>query len=120
MNSRLKPKPYGLIVRVLAYAGLRWGELAALRVRVDLTRLRLLPAESVTDVNGRVVFGTPKTHQRRSVPLPSFLVEPMAAQIAARRVMSWCLHPPAAEGRTTTKSAGGSLTGLLSRSALLV
>lgn len=78
-------EPYGLIVRVLAYTGLRWGELAALRVRrVDLVRRRLLVAESVTEVNGRAVFGTPKTHQRRSVPLPRFLVEPMAAQIAGR------------------------------------
>jgi len=41
-------------------------------------------AESVTEVNDRAVFGTPKTHQRRSVPLPRFLVEPVAAQIAGR------------------------------------
>jgi integrase len=34
--------PHGLIVLVLAYTGLRWGELAALRVkRVDLVRRRL-------------------------------------------------------------------------------
>lgn len=38
----------------------------------------------MTEVNGRAVFGTPKTHQRRSVPLPRFLVEPIAAQIAGR------------------------------------
>jgi integrase len=76
-------EPYGLIVRLLAYTGLRWGELAALRVRhVDLDRRRLVVAESVTEVNGRAVFGTPKSHQRRSVPLPRFLVEPMAAQLA--------------------------------------
>ncbi|WP_372433876.1 tyrosine-type recombinase/integrase [Micromonospora coerulea] len=78
-------EPYGLIIRVLAYTGLRWGELAALRVRrVDLVKRRLLVAESVTEVNGRAVFGTPKTHQRRSVPLPRFLVEPIAAQVAGR------------------------------------
>lgn len=55
--------PHGLVIRVLAYTGLRWGELAALRVRrVDLVRRRLLVAESVTEVNGRTVFGTPKSH----------------------------------------------------------
>ncbi|MFG1659006.1 hypothetical protein ACGFIY_20990 [Micromonospora chersina] len=53
-------------------------KLAALRVR------RLVVAESVTEVNGRAVFGTPKTHQRRSGPLPRFLVEPIAAQVAGR------------------------------------
>ena len=78
-------EPYGLIIRVLSYTGLRWGELAALRVRnVNLVRRRLVIAESVTEVNGRAVFGTPKTHQRRSVPLPRFVIEPMAAQIAGR------------------------------------
>ena len=77
--------PHGLIVLVLAYTGLRWGELAALRVkRVDLQRRRLLVAESVTEVNGKAVCGTPKTHHRRSVPLPGFLIDPLRAQIAGR------------------------------------
>jgi integrase len=44
---------YGAVVRFLAYTGLRWGELADLRVgRVDLVRRRVLVAESVTEVNG--------------------------------------------------------------------
>jgi integrase len=78
-------EPHGLIIRVLAYTGLRWGELAALRVRrVDLARRRLLVAESVTEIGGHAVFGTPKTHQRRSVPLPRFLVDPIAVHIAGR------------------------------------
>ena len=78
-------EPHGLIIRVLAYTGMRWGELAALRVRrVDLARRRLVIAESVTEVNGRAVFGTPKTHQRRSVPLARFLVEPMSKQLVGR------------------------------------
>jgi integrase len=79
-------EPHGLIIRVLAYTGLRWGELAALRAhRVDLVRRRLLVAESVTEVNGVAVFGTPKSHQRRSVPVPRFLVEPIAAHLAGRK-----------------------------------
>ena len=77
--------PYQLLVRVLAYTGLRFGEAAALRVRrVDLLRRRIEIAESVSEVNGEAVFGSPKTHQRRSVPLPRSLVEPMAAHIAGK------------------------------------
>ncbi|MEU4679844.1 hypothetical protein [Micromonospora sp. NPDC023737] len=78
---RWASRSHGLATGWCQLAGLRpWGELAALRVRrVDLVKRRLLVAESVTEVNGRAVFGTPKTHQRRSVPLPRFLVEPMAA-----------------------------------------
>lgn len=75
-----------LVVLVLSYCGLRWSELAALRVgRVDLMRRRLEVAEAMTEVNGgRLVWGTPKSHEARSVPLPRFLVDAMAVQIAAR------------------------------------
>ena len=74
-----------LVVYVLAYCGLRYGELAALRVRdVDLLRRRLTVARSVTDVDGHLVFGDPKTHQCRQVPVPRFLVEALAAACAGR------------------------------------
>ncbi|GAA5156388.1 MULTISPECIES: tyrosine-type recombinase/integrase [Amycolatopsis] len=76
---------YGIVVRFLAYTGLRWGELAALKVgRVDLQRRRVLIAESVTEVNGELVWGTPKTHERRSVPLPRFLADELASRIEHR------------------------------------
>jgi integrase len=74
-----------LIIEVLGYTGLRFGELAALRVgRVDLMRRRLEVAESVTEIQGRAVFGTPKTHHRRSVPFPRSLLEPLTALVAGR------------------------------------
>lgn len=77
--------PYGIVVRFLAYTGLRWGELAALRVgRVDLVRRRVLVSESVTEVNGELVWGSPKTHERRSVPLPRFLAEELEPKIHGR------------------------------------
>ncbi|MEU7760189.1 tyrosine-type recombinase/integrase [Micromonospora aurantiaca (nom. illeg.)] len=104
-------------IRVLAYTGLRWGELAALRVRrVDLVKRRLLVAESVTEVNGRAVFGTPKTHQRRSVPLPRFLVEPIAAQIAGRSGDELVFTSPAGEVLRNNNFRRRSSIGLRSRS----
>lgn len=76
---------YRLVVLILAYCGLRYGELAALRVgRVDLLRRRLDIAESVTEVGGRLVTGTPKTHQQRSVPVPRSLVDDLAAAMAGK------------------------------------
>lgn len=76
---------YRALVLVLAYCGLRWGELAALRVgRVDLLRARLTVAESATEVRGRLTWGTPKSHQRRSVPVPRFLCELLAAELVAK------------------------------------
>ncbi len=73
---------YRLVVYVLGYCGLRWGELAALKVcRVDLLSRRLIVAEAVSDVRGIIVSGTPKTHQQRSVPLPRFLIAELDAAI---------------------------------------
>ena len=64
------------VILVLAFCGLRWGELAALRVgRVDTMRRRINVAESVTEPDGKLVWGDPKNHQRRSVPIPKFLVD---------------------------------------------
>jgi integrase len=63
------------LILTLAFCGLRWGEVAALRVkRVDLLRRRLTVAESVTEVSGRLTWGTPKSHQARQVPIPRSLV----------------------------------------------
>lgn len=78
--------PYRLLVLLLGYSGLRWGEATALRVRhVDLMRRRIAVVESVVDVNGAMVFGPPKRHQHRTVPVPRFLVDQLAEHVAGRR-----------------------------------
>ena len=73
-------------VLVLAYCGLRWSEFAALRVRhMDLLRRRIDVSDAVTEVNGsHLVWGTPKSHERRSVPIPRFLVDELAIALAGR------------------------------------
>ncbi|WP_158437677.1 hypothetical protein [Naasia lichenicola] len=35
-------------------------------------------------VKGEVIIGTPKTHKRRFVPFPAFLVPALAAALAGR------------------------------------
>ncbi|MBE6477847.1 MAG: site-specific integrase [Propionibacteriaceae bacterium] len=75
----------GDVVLVLAYCGLRWGELAALRAGcVDQVRRRLMVEASVTEVNGQMEWSEPKDHQRRSVPYPAFLDEAIAARLDGR------------------------------------
>jgi len=67
-------EPDDLPVLTLAFTGLRFGELAGLRVRrFDPLRRRLTVSESVTEVRGRLTWSTPKTHQTRSVPVPRTL-----------------------------------------------
>ena len=71
-----------LLVRFLAYTGLRWGEMSALRVgSLDLLRRRLRVSRAFVEVRGQLVEGTPKTHQKRTVPLPRFLVDDLAAHV---------------------------------------
>lgn len=67
-------EPYGTLVYVLAYGGLRWGEAAALRrKRCDLARSRIDVVESLADVGGHLYFGPTKNHRSRIVPIPGFL-----------------------------------------------
>ena len=76
---------YGLLVRFAAYTGLRAGELVALRVRhLNLLRGRCEVGQSATEVDGRLVWGPTKTNARRTVPLPRFLCEQLAAYLAER------------------------------------
>lgn len=68
-----------VLVLLLAYTGLRWGEVIALRVRdIDFTRRRLAISENAVEVGPETIVGTPKSHKRRSVPFPSFLSEALA------------------------------------------
>lgn len=67
------------VVRFLAYTGLRWGEMAALRVQdFDMLRRRVNVSQSVTE-SGGLVWSTPKTWERRSVPFPAVLADELAA-----------------------------------------
>lgn len=76
----LAAREHAPIIATLAYTGLRWGEASALRVRdVDMRRRRLSVVENAVYVNGSIVVGSPKTHERRSVPFPQFLSDPIAA-----------------------------------------
>lgn len=76
---------YRLLVLFLAYTGLRWGELAGLRVgRLDLMRRRASIVETYVVVGGHVVPSDPKNHERREVPVPRFLIDELAAHVAGK------------------------------------
>ncbi|WP_253260097.1 tyrosine-type recombinase/integrase [Nocardia farcinica] len=74
------------IVMLLAYSGLRWGEMAALRPRdVDLRRRRIHVVRSASTINARTVTTTPKTWELRSVAIPTEVTELLAPVVAAQR-----------------------------------
>ncbi|TFV85575.1 site-specific integrase [Microbacterium sp. dk485] len=74
-----------LLVLVLAYTGIRWGEAAALRVRdLDLDRGRLHVTANAVEVHGKIHEGTPKSHKGRLVPIPRFLVQELRTAVEDR------------------------------------
>ena len=63
-----------VLVRVLAFGGLRINECFALQwFDVDLERKTLAVRQSVADVNGRLIVGPTKTYATRTITLPDAL-----------------------------------------------
>lgn len=66
---------HGELVWLLGTTGLRFGEAAALRVRdVDFLRRRIMVERNAVTVGSAVHIGTPKTHERRIVAVPQFVL----------------------------------------------
>lgn len=75
---------YRPLVIVAAATGLRFGELAALRVKhLDQLRRLIHVKEGMTDVEGQLSFGPLKTKaSRRTVSIPKFVVDLMVDTIS--------------------------------------
>lgn len=59
--------------------------MAALKVkRVNLMQRCVAIVEAVTEVKGRMVWGTTKGHEARKVPIPHFLVPALENHIAGK------------------------------------
>jgi len=76
----------GTLLRFAGYTGLRWGEITALRVSdVDPLRCRVTVGRAYSIVGGKKVLGDTKTHERRTLTMPRFLAEPVAALGAGKQ-----------------------------------
>lgn len=74
---------YRLMLLVMAYTGVRFGEAIALQARdVDLLRGRLLVQRAFSDIRGRLELGAPKAGKAREVPLPDLLRAPLGDLLA--------------------------------------
>jgi integrase len=91
---------YRPLVLLLAYTGLRWGEISALKVgRVDTGRRRIHVEETYGRESGRLYLDTPKNHEQRAVPIPGFLLAELHAIVAGQP----------ADGLVFTAPLGGPL-----------
>jgi len=64
--------------------GLRWSEVAGLRIgRIDFARRRLEISETCAEVDGKIVFADVKTRSsRRTLNVPSFVMDMLAEHLA--------------------------------------
>lgn len=74
---------YSALVRLGAFSGLRIGELAGLRPeRIEPLRRRVVVTEIVTEVQGHLHWGQPKTRAgRRSVTVPGEIMDEVVAHM---------------------------------------
>jgi integrase len=81
----VEAREHRTMVLLLAYTGLRWGEAVALRVEsVDFARQRLLVRANAVNVAGKIIPGTPKSHDSRSVAFPHFLAARLQYECAGK------------------------------------
>ena len=83
--AEVMPEDYRLMVYLGGVLGLRWSEIAGLRVgRVDLLGRKLQVVETAAQVGGFADVKTPES--KRTLPLPRSIVEMLAEHLAQRRV----------------------------------
>lgn len=76
---------HGPLITFAVFTGLRWGEIAALRVgRFDSLRATVDVVQSATEVAGGIRFVAPKNGRTRTVRLPRFLVDVLAPLVAGK------------------------------------
>jgi integrase len=100
---------------VVAYlTGMRWSELAGLRVkRLDLLRARLDVAEVAQEVSGKITFGPPKTKSsRRVISLP-----PEAVDVLAKHLATW---PVGRDGLVFRSARGHPLSRTIFRARVWI
>jgi integrase len=78
------PGRHAALIYVLAYGGIRWAEAVGLqRHRVNLLRRRIEITETLSEVAGKFHRVPPKTWEQRSIAIPPFIADLLAAHIGS-------------------------------------
>jgi integrase len=94
------------LIYTAAYTGMRWGELAGLRVeRVNLLRRSIAVVEQLNELSGHFAWGEPKTNAgRRSVSVPAALASMLEGQLTRPEVIRSGLVFPTPLGEPMRRS----------------
>lgn len=119
--NRADTTQYAVAIKLAAYTGLRAGEIWGLKwSNVDADNQRVIVTETLSELNGHLITGTPKNGKSRSVPVPATLFD-MVTHIRLALQDDYVFHSPngcpvrhtifsARHFRPAVKQAG--LTGL--------
>lgn len=80
---------YRAIVYLAGVLGLRWSEIAGLRIGdVDVARATITVSSTLAEVNGKLIMDqdTKSSHSHRLMAVPAFVMEILAAHLADRGV----------------------------------
>jgi integrase len=76
---------YGLLVLVLAYCGLRWGEASGLRVKdIDFKRGRPEIQHTIVEIDGIQIDSEPKDYEARSIPVPATILAELKKHVEGK------------------------------------
>ncbi len=100
LAEAIEPR-YQALIYTAAYTGMRWGELAALRVeRVNLRKGTIHVCESLAEVNAKLHLKSTKNGKDRTVSLPRFLAQMLSEHIG---------RYPSCEGHVFPSASGAPL-----------
>lgn len=104
------------LVFTLAYCGLRWGELVALRVRdVEFLRKRLTVHDNAVQLGVEHAVGRTKSRKTRSVPVPQFILDELSVQCQGKDLDELVFPGPNGRYLPRPKSTRGWFAGAVKR-----
>lgn len=110
---------YRVLVLVLAYCGIRWGEAVALRVRdVQFLRRRLSVSENAVQLGVRHAVGPTKGRKARSVPVPAFVLDELSVQCQGKAPTDLVFPGPDGGYLPRPKSADGWFAAAVRRAGV--
>lgn len=88
-------KEYKLLVLMAGMLGLRWAELIALTPRdFDFKKNQISVNKSLTEVNGKFEFVTPKSGKNRNLPIPTVLSKELRTLVLSTELDSIIFKSP--------------------------
>lgn len=109
-------REYRALVLVLAYCGLRWGELVALRVRdVEFLRRRLTVHDNAVQLGVEHAVGLTKSRKTRSVPVPQFILDELSVHCQGKEQDDLVFPGPNGRYLARPKSTRGWFSGAVKR-----